>query len=249
MPFPPAMTITEDRLLDGTVILHQPADGYRAAIDPVLLAAAVSARNGDHVLDLGCGVGAAALCLLARHPDLRVTGLEIQPALAMLARINAEANGRAAEFKVVEGSAAAPSLDLGPFDHVMTNPPFHREGRGTSPPGPVKAVANVEGDLDLAGWIKAAVRLLRPKGRLSVIHRADRLGDLLAALAGRGIGEVRILPLWPKPDRPAGRVIVRGRKGSKAPMELLPGLVLHRPDGAYADEAEAILRGKAGLIP
>lgn len=246
---PAIASITEDRLLDGRVALRQPADGYRAAIDPVLLAAAVAARPGDSVLDLGCGVGAAALCLLARRADLFLTGLEVQPVLAELARDNASANGWSDRFRVVEGSAAAPLPGFGPFDHVMTNPPFLAEGRGTPPPGAIKAIANVEDELDLKGWITAAARLLKPKGRLAIIHRADRLGDVLAALGGRGFGETRILPLWPKPGRSAVRVIVLARKGSKAPLELRPGLVLHREDGAYSDEADAILRGAAGLIP
>ncbi len=235
--------------MGGRVLLRQPAEGYRAAIDPVVMAAAVAASPGERVLDLGCGVGAAALCVLARVPGVTVTGLEIQPVLAALARGNAQANGRAKTFLVIEGNLADPPGDLGHFDHVMTNPPFIAAGRGTSPPGTVKATANVEASLDLAGWIKAAVKLVKPKGRLTVIHRADRLDDLLAALRGRGVGEVRVLPLWPKPGRPAGRVIVQARKGSKAPLEILPGLMLHQDDGTYSKEADAILRDAAGLIP
>ncbi len=239
--------LTEDRLLGGRVRLTQPADGYRAAIDPVLLAAAVEAAPGESVADLGCGVGAAALCLLARVPGVHVVGVEVQAVLADLARRNAEANGHGDDFVVVEASVAASVLPPGSFDHVMTNPPFQPAGRGTPPPTTVKARANVEGDVDLPGWIRAAARLLRPKGRLVVIHRPDRLGDLLAALAGRGLGAVRILPLWPAADRPASRVIVSARKGSKAPPELLPGLVLHRDGGGFSDTAETVLRGGAAL--
>ncbi len=239
--------VTEDLLLGGRVSLRQPASGYRAAIDPVMLAAAMAAKAGESVLDLGCGVGAAALCLLARLPELRVTGLELQPELAELARHNAEANGRTGGFVVVEGSVAAPPAGLGGFDHVMTNPPFLRPESGTSPPAAIKAVANVEGEVDLGRWIKAAVKLLKPKGRLAVIHRADRLADLLDALKGRGVGAIQVLPLWPKPERPAGRVIVLARKGARAPLEILPGLVLHRDDGGFTEAAEAVLRGARAL--
>ena len=247
MPPTSLFRVTEDRLLGGRVGLRQPAEGYRAAIDPVMLAAAVAAAPGDRVLDLGCGVGAAALCLLERLPGLRATGLEVQPELAELARHNAGINGRAESFQVMEGSVAALASGLGGFDHVMTNPPFHRAGRGSPPPGAIKAIANVEGEVDLASWLKAAVALLRPKGWLTVIHRADRLADLVAALTGTGGGAVRILPLWPKPGRPAGRVIVSARKGSRAPSELLPGLVLHRDDGGYTEAAQAVLRDGGAL--
>jgi tRNA1(Val) A37 N6-methylase TrmN6 len=237
MPFP----TTEDRLLGGRVRLLQPAEGYRAAVDPVLLAASVRAGEGEHVLDLGCGAGAAALCLLARLPGVRVTGLEVQPELAALARANATLNG--AGFEVAEGSLLAPPPLLGPFDWVMTNPPYLEAGRSSAPPLASKSIANVEGEVSLTAWVKAAVKLLKPKGRLAVVHRADRLADLLAALQGRGVGELRILPLWPKAGRPAGRVVVTARKGVRSPLELLSGLVLHREDGAYTDEAEAVLRG------
>jgi len=239
--------VSEDRLLGGRLRLSQPVEGYRVAIDPVMLAAAVPAGPGQLVLDLGCGVGAAGLCLLERKPDLMVTGLEIQPELAALARANAAANQRQDAFRVVVGALEDGPLKPG-FDHVMTNPPFDPPGRGTAPAGPIKAQANVEGRLDLAGWIKAACKLLVPGGRLTLIQRAERLDDILASLRGRGMGEVRVLPLWPKSGRPASRVIVTARKGSRARLELLPGLVLHREDGKYTEAAEAILRHGTHLM-
>ncbi|CAA7627748.1 O-methyltransferase [Candidatus Terasakiella magnetica] len=242
--------VTEDTILGGRVRLTQPAQGYRAAIDPVLLAAMVPGQAGERALDLGCGVGAAALCLAVRVPGLAVTGLEIQPALAALARRNAEANGCSSRFGVEEGSAAAPPppVALGGFDHVLTNPPYLEKGRGTPPPGQSKATANMEGEVDLAAWIRAASGLLKPKGRLTMIQRADRLGHILAAMQARGLGGITVVPLWPKPGRPAARVIVTARKGARTPLVLLPGLVLHRADGAYTDEAEAVLRHGAALL-
>ena len=234
--------VTDDLLLGGRVRLRQPAEGYRAAMDPVMLAASVEARSGERVLDLGCGVGAAALCLLARLPGVLVTGLEIQPVLAELARQNALSNGHGEGFRVVEGSVSGVPAGLGGFDHVMTNPPFTPSGSGTKPPGEIKATANMEGEVDLSGWIKAAAKLVKPKGQLVIIHRADRLADLLAAMTGRGLGGVRILPLWPKSGRAAVRVIVAARKGSRSALELLPGLVLHHEDGSHTEAAEAVLR-------
>jgi tRNA1(Val) A37 N6-methylase TrmN6 len=238
--------LTEDRLLDGKVRLLQPEAGYRAAIDPVLLAAAVPAKGGDRVLDAGCGAGASLLCLAARCPELVVTGIEIDAATCALAERNIALNGWQERLAAVAGSIAAPPPPLaeGGFDQVMTNPPYLAQG--TRPPDASRATAHMEGVLDLAGWLEACLALLRPKGTLTLIHRADRLDAVLAALHGKA-GEAMILPLWPMAGRPAKRVLVRARKGVRGPASLLPGLVLHQPDGAYTPGAEAILRGGKAL--
>lgn len=231
---------TEDRLLGGRVLLRQPAGGYRAAIDPVLLAAAIPAGEGDRVLDMGCGVGAAALCLAARIPGCLLTGVELQPALAGLARSNVAANGLEGRMGVIEGDIA--SAPAGLFDHAMANPPFL--DRGARAPDASKAAANMEGEVDLAGWVAAAARALKPRGWLTMIHRADRLDAVCAALAPR-FGAVAILPIWPKEGQPARRVLVRARLGVRSPASLHPGLVLHRPEAGFTPEAEAILRDAA----
>lgn len=233
---------TEDRLLGGRVLLRQPADGYRAAIDPVLLAAATPAGEGDRVLDMGCGVGAAALCLAARIPGCLLTGVELQPALAALARINVAANGLEGRMSVIEGDIA--SVPPGRFDRAMANPPFL--DRGTAAPDASKAAANMEGEVDLAGWIAAAARALKPRGWLTMIHRADRLDAICAALAPR-FGAIAILPVWPREGQPARRVLVRARLGVRSPASLHPGLALHRPEGGFTPAADAILRDAAPL--
>ncbi len=250
---PAVPAVTEDRLLGERVVLLQPAAGYRAAIDPVLLAAAVPARDGEAVLELGCGAGAAALCLLARVPGCHVAGMEVQPALAALARRNAARNGVAERFTVVEGDLGNPPpalLDLAPrpagFDHAMLNPPFLPAGRDTPPPDALGATARQEGEAGLAEWIAAARRRLRPGGTLTLIHRADRVDAVLAALAGR-FGGIALIPLWPRAAEPARRIVVRARKGSRAPAILAPGLVLHQADGRYTAAAEAVLRHAAAL--
>lgn len=247
-PVPAAATVTEDRLLGGRVLLRQPAEGYRAAIDPVLLAAAVPAGAGETVLDLGCGVGAASLCLLARVGGVRVVGLELQSGLALLARDNAEANGVADRLDIVEGDVAAPPapLDGCRFDHVMINPPYLSEGGFTAAPNRSKALANQESGIGLAAWIDAAWRFLVPKGRLTIIHRADRV-DLLCGLLRPRFGGVEIVPLWPRAGRPARRAIVRARRDVRTAASLLPGIVLHGPDGRFTAEAEAVLRDAAAL--
>ncbi len=239
---------TEDGLLDGRVRLRQPAGGYRAAIDPVFLAAAVPAREGERVLDVGAGTGAAALCLAARVPGCRVVGLEVQPDMAELARGNVQRNGCDGRVEMLTGDLLAPPPRLAPgsFHHVMTNPPHLAAANALPPPEAAKARAHVEHGVDLDAWMRFCVNMLRAKGTLTVIHRADRLDDLLAALRGR-VGDVTILPLWPKADRPAKRLLVRARKGVATPLALVPGLVLHEEDGAYTRVAEAVLRRGAGL--
>ncbi|MFN3460748.1 MAG: tRNA1(Val) (adenine(37)-N6)-methyltransferase [Oceanibaculum sp.] len=242
---------SEDRLLGGRVLLRQPKSGYRAAIDPVLLAASLDPKPGQHVLDIGCGAGAAALCLLARRPDLTITGIEIQPDLADLARRNAALNGVSERFQIIEGDIASLRLHKGRlearFDHAMSNPPFLPPGRGNAPPDASRALAHVEGEADLPAWTAFAASVLPHRGTLTLIHRADRLTDLLAALARVRLGSVTVFPLWPHAGTAAKRVLVRAAKGGKAPLVLSPGLMLHGADGGFTHAAESVLRDAAAL--
>ena len=239
---------TEDRLLGGRVRLRQPKDGYRVAIDPIFLAAAVPAEPHQLVLDVGCGAGAAMLCVAARVPHVRVVGLEMQRDLVRLAGDNAILNAMEARVSVMIGDLLRPPPRLSPgaFDHVMTNPPYHEPGRATASPSPGKARATIEGDADLAAWVRFCLTMVRPKGTVTFIHRADRIDALLGEIAGRA-GEVVIFPLWPGEDRPASRVLVRARKQIAAPARLAVGLVLHRPDGRPTDRAEGVLREGRGI--
>mgnify|MGYP001814821020 FL=1 len=239
--------VSEDRLHGGHVRLLQPLEGYRVAIDPVLLAASVPAKPGEEVLDLGCGVGAAALCLLARVPGCRVTGLELQAELVDLARGNAELNGVAEFFHAQTGDVLAlPPAYSGRFDHVMLNPPFLPSGEATAAKDTSRAMAHLEGSASLDAWLGAALSCLKPKGSLTVIHRADRLEHVLAALMGKA-GSLRVFPVWPRAGQPAKRVIVSARAKSRAPARLLPGLTLHGPESAFTEEAEGILRAAKPL--
>ncbi len=235
-------------MLGGRITLLQPEQGFRVAIDSLLLAAAAEPPAGASLLDLGCGAGAAALCLLARRPDLRVVGLELQEDLAELARRNAAANGFAEAFLPERGDAAAlpEALRRRSFCWAISNPPYFASGSGGDSPLPSRSRANQESSLTLAGWIEVMLRRLQPGGGLTLVHRADRLPAILAALEGRA-GAIRVLPLWPKAGQPAKRVLVAARKGARAPAQLLPGLVLHQADGRFTAEAEAILRDGAAL--
>jgi tRNA1(Val) A37 N6-methylase TrmN6 len=239
---------SEDLLLGGRLRLRQPTSGYRVAIDPVFLAAAVPAGPRDAILDVGCGVGAAALCLAARVPGCRVTGVEVQRDLVRLAGDNVELNELTAQVSVMQGDLLnlPPRLAPGAFDHVMANPPFLAAGSATAPPDPGKATANVESAANLAAWVRIALAMVRAKGSLTFIHRADRLDSLLALLAGKA-GEITLYPLWPGGGKPAKRVIIRARKQIASPTSLLAGMILHEDDGRFTAAADAVLRGAAGL--
>lgn len=240
--------ITEDAFLGGRLRLRQPAEGYRAAIDPVLLAAAVPARAGERVADLGCGVATAGLCLLARVPGVTLTGLELQAPLAALAEENAQLNGCGERLAVMQGDVACPppALTAGGFDHVMLNPPYQDPGAGQAPALELRRIATVEGPVPLDAWLACALALLAPRGSLTVIHRADRIGRLLALLTG-SCGDMALFPLWPHHGENAKRILLQARKGSAGPLRLRHGLVLHDAAGGYTREAEAVLRDARGL--
>ncbi|HUF86520.1 MAG TPA: methyltransferase [Thermohalobaculum sp.] len=247
----PAEAAREDRLLGGRVRLMQPGRGYRAATDPVLLAAAVPARAGERVLDLGCGAGAAVFCLAARVPGLALHGLELQPDCLALARDSARLNG--VELTLHAGDVADPPAALRQlaFDHVMLNPPYHAEAAAASPLA-ARDRAHRESGATLADWIATALARLRPRGWLTVIHRAERVPELLRLLDGPA-GAIALKPLVPRAGRAAGRVIAQARKGARGPFRLLAPLVLHagaahlRDTDDFSPEAAAILRGAAAL--
>ncbi len=241
---------SDDALLGGRVRILQPARGYRVAVDAVLLAAAVPLAADTRILDVGCGVGAASLCLLARAAaaelaGVRTIGLEIQPRYAALARCNAARNGMAATFEVVDGDVAMPPA-LDAVDHVMTNPPFLPASRADPSPDPGKALATVESTADLATWLAFCLSVLRPGGTLSVVHRADRLAELIDRLRPRA-ADLVVRPLLPRAGAAAKRVIVRARTGTGGGVRTLPGLVLHQADGGYTPEVDTILRAAAPL--
>ena len=235
--------VTEDRFLGGNVIVRQPARGFRAGLDAVMLAAAVPARAGEHVLELGAGAGTASLCLARRVEGVGVKGIEIDAALAALANENAKANGFAERVAfVAEDALALPSEFRHDFDHVFCNPPFHGEDGETSP-DEARARAVQDGGT-LSAWITAGMKRAVSGGTFTLVLRADRMGEALAALPDRG---VTIFPLWPRAGEAAKRVILQGRQGARTPLVIRPGLVLHETDGRYTAEADAVLRNAAPL--
>jgi tRNA1(Val) A37 N6-methylase TrmN6 len=178
----------------------------------------------------------------------RVIGFELQRDLVRLAGDNVLLNGMADRLSVMVGDLLQPPPRLSPgmFDHVMANPPFIERGRGSRVSDPAKAAATIEGDAALGDWVRFALVMVRAKGTVTFIHRADRIDALLAQLAGRA-GGIVVFPLWPKAGQPAGRILVQARKEVAAPARLAPGLVLHEANGRFTAAADAILRGGEAL--
>jgi len=231
--------LTEDALLGGRVRLIQPRDGFRAAIDPVLLAAFIPARSGEAVLELGCGTGAAFLCLGARVPGLSITAIDRDAGMVDLAERNAMLNLLPARIGAAEVGAMR---DLPALHHAFANPPYWTGGT-PSPSQPRRDAAHE--DAPLADWVQAMARSLRHKGTLSLVLPAARFAEAAAALRDAGCGAVRLLPLWPRAGVAAKRILIQGRRAGLGPDEILPGLVLHEADGRYTEAAEAILRDAA----
>jgi tRNA1(Val) A37 N6-methylase TrmN6 len=249
-PLPPGeqSKITDDAILGGRVRLSQQLHGHRVGHDAVLLAAATAARPGDHVVDLGAGVGAAGLALAVRVPETKVTLVEIDPVLAEIAVENIARNGlqaraRVAVLDILGGREkfATVGLPSGTADHVMMNPPFNDPAETNVSPDPQRRSAHSAPASALAQWIDASWSLLHSAGTVTMIWRADGLTDVLAALFPR-FGGIAILPVHGRPDRPAIRVLVRAAKQSRAALSLLPPLVLNDARGRPTPEVERVLR-------
>ena len=240
--------ITEDRMLGGRLTLRQPKRGYRAGVDAALLAAACDVGPGARVLEAGCGPGAALLAAAVRRPGAHFTGIERDPAALELARQNIVLNGLEDRVEVVAGDVALrfSGLGLKPFDAVMANPPFFDDAAALRGPAAERRAAWLADD-GLEAWIGFLSKAVREGGTITVIHRADRLADILGLLAPKA-GSVQVRPVHPFAEEPAKRVLVRAIKTGKAPMRMLPPLILHdREGGKHTAEAEAILRGEADL--
>ena len=259
MTVSPDDKLTDDRFLGGALSVLQPAAGYRAGLDAVLLAAAARGQMaaGGRVLDAGAGVGVVGLAIAAGVAGVQVTLVEIDPALAELARRNAERNGlgdrvRVAVADIAGGGyilhAAETESVLTPanFDHVVTNPPFYEIGSGTTSPHRIKAAAHQMQTGGLDRWIAFLATAATSDGTLTMIHRADTVGAVLATLQGR-FGRIRIRPVHSRSDAPAGRILVTAIKGSRAALELRPALILQDASGRYLPDVEDVLRHGAAI--
>ncbi|MEZ5918606.1 MAG: methyltransferase [Alphaproteobacteria bacterium] len=237
----------EIQILGKRIRLLQPAQGFRTSLDSVMLAAACPAEKGQSLLDLGCGVGGAGLCVLTRIPDTKLTGIDIQSDHIALAIQNAALNGmenRASFITARVPDYVAPA----PFDHVICNPPYLEAGAHAPSPHAAKATAHGHSDnTELKDWIDCAFYNLKSRGSLTLIHRADQTDMIIKAL-GKRFGATEIIPLWPKTGIPAKRVIIRTLKDRRSPATLHPGMILHRDNGAYTAAAEKILSKAKPII-
>ncbi len=242
------MEVSEDRLLGGRIILRQPVRGYRAGVDAALLAAACDAAPGHSVLEAGCGVGAVLLCAAFRRPGATFLGLESDIDALVLAHENIALNGLQDRVSVQGADVGQPfsRLGLSPYDAAMANPPFFDDPTELRAPHPAKRAAWIAAE-GLATWCAFLIKAVREKGTITLIHRADRLADIMAHLAPKA-GSFAVRPIHPFADAPAKRVIVRAVKTGKAPLRILPPLILHDRVGAkHTLQTEAILRGEAAL--
>jgi len=242
----PDETASEDAVLGGRLVLRQPLRGHRVGHDAILLAAATSAKSGDHAVDLGAGVGGAGLALARRVEGLNVTLVEVDPVLTELASGNAQRNGLSDRVRAVrldvESSAAdfiAAGLTPGSAACVLMNPPFNVAQQPS--PDQARRLAHAASETTLEHWLRTAARLVRADGIVTLIWRADALGEALAALS-KNFGAITVLPVHPKPGAAAIRVLVRATKGNRAPLALLPGFLLADADSKSSAAAEAVLR-------
>ena len=239
---------TNDRMLDGRLRLRQSRRGYRAGLDAALLAAACDAAPGSRVIEVGCGAGAVLLAAALRRPHALFVGVERDPVALNLARANITANDLGDRVAVLAGDVGAPFADLGldPFDAALANPPFFDNALSLRSPQLEKQTAWIT-EHGLAAWIAYLVQAVRQGGVITLIHRTDRLAEILAMLSPKA-GSFQIRPIHSFADVPAKRVLVRAIKTGKAPLKLLPPLVAHeRAGGKHTAAVETILRGNAAL--
>jgi tRNA1(Val) A37 N6-methylase TrmN6 len=241
-------SLTEDGFLGGRLRILQPEKGFRAGIDSVFLAACIACSPGETLMEAGVGTGVASLCVLARVPNVHITGIEVAMRYALLAEQNAKRNNFSQNLRVIQGDVKdCLRRDLahwpahGSFNHVFANPPFHENDRIKPSPIALKAQSHAFAPDELDQWIKVLHTMVTLRGTCTMVHRAESLGAILTAMQDR-FGDIRVAPLYAREGMAASRVIVQGVKGSKAPLQLLPGLVLHASGNHFSPEAEAILR-------
>jgi tRNA1(Val) A37 N6-methylase TrmN6 len=246
-------TFTDDRFLGGRLLLRQPTRGHRLGTDALLLAAAAGHGEGwrGRVADLGSGAGLVGLAL-ARRGSCETVLVERDPVFAACAGENLTRLGLSAisvstaDIFLRRDFLADPRLADQSFDAVATNPPYDQAAGSRRSPSPLKAAAHDLQGGTLSDWLAAAVRLLRDGGRLTLIHRADSLSGVLAALPRRA-GAIRLRPVQPRADLPATRILIGATAGSRAGLLILPSFVLHTADGGFTPEAQAVHAGDATI--
>ena len=255
-PFAPLVAaLSIDAILGGAVKVTQPKAGYRVAIDPILLSGAVQLLPHMTILDVGCGVGAAGLCVLARAqknqvPLGRLTGVDCQKIFVELARDNIRLNNfdANAQFLICDIAEPVDILAGQIFDCVISNPPFLSADSADPSPDASKTLSNIESTADLSMWIKYCARKLKPNGEFTMIHRADRMAEICHRLMECRLNNISILPLLPKLGDAAKRIIIQARAHTTPKTTLLSGHVMHNQDGSYTALTSRLLQGDANFL-
>jgi len=245
--------LTDDLFLGGALKIYQPKKGFRSGIDAILLAASVPDNGSMRVLEAGCGAGVVSLSIARRCEQARVDAIEIEQINTQIAQANVARNELQERVSIYLGDLCDPvtklellGLERNSYDFVVANPPFYDEGEMRFSSDPLRRRAKRAMAETLEEWVRFLTAMAAPKGVISMIHRAEKLDEVLSVLTRR-FGGVKVLPLFPKPGEPANRVIVQGVKGSRAPMVLLQGVVLHDEQGCYFPEVKDICAGPNGL--
>jgi tRNA1(Val) A37 N6-methylase TrmN6 len=228
-------------LFEGKVTVWQPIQGYRFALDSVVLAAFTHPKEGQTVLELGIGTGAASLALAFQHPDISIHGVDIQTDILPITQKNIEENAWSERFKLFGGNLMNRLVEGHFYDHVMMNPPFFEQHTYTNSPHEHKTLSHGEREGALKDWVFEAHRVLKSRGYLTIIHTSRRLDEILTILSVN-FGSIEVFPLWPKAEQASKRVLIRARKGVKSPLVLHHGLVLHQDDGTFTKEAALIIQ-------
>ncbi|MCY4315670.1 MAG: methyltransferase [Roseovarius sp.] len=236
---------TLDDFLGGRLKMLQPRNGYRAGIDPVLLAASIPAHPGQSVLDLGCGTGVAGLCLARRVGNLKISGIEIHQAAAELARRNASGNGLEMDVYTGRVENPPPPLRKLQFDHVMANPPYYA-GNTRTPAADAGREFSLAEETPLRTWVATAARRVRPKGSVTFIQRIERLPDLISAMS-ENLGCLELMPLYPRKGRPPRLFLLRGQKDRRTPFRMHSGWVIHEGD-AHVKDGDGYTWETAGIL-
>ncbi len=244
------ITHTDNYLLDRKVKIFQPLDGYRASTDAVLVSSLLSQiKSTDKILDVGSGTGAISLCIAARFQALRpqILGLEAQAELCSLSNQSAQANNFSDYLRYMHADIRQPLSEITPcsFQHVISNPPYSEHDMPS--PNPSKAMAHNHHGLTLSDWLRFCIKMIAPKGHLYFINRAEAITEILSVLHGKA-GAVKIIPIFSKPGQVAKRVMIMAQKDSKAPTQILSGLITHNPDGTYTPQTQQILRAGQGFF-
>ncbi|WLE98639.1 MAG: tRNA1(Val) (adenine(37)-N6)-methyltransferase [Candidatus Electrothrix communis] len=243
----PLTNLTNDTLFNGRLVCRQHRDGYRFSLDAVLLAHFCQPASRDKVLDLGCGCGVIGLILCYRHPDVQVTGLELQPALADLSQQNIQANSLQDRFAVINGDLRTikQHLRAESYELVLSNPPYYKVGGGRISQEDECALARHELTADPDSVIAAAAYAVKNRGTVACMYPAERLATVIAAMMKKRLVPKRIQPVYSYPkDNRARLVMIEAMKNGGEGLCLLPPLYIYQfPDGPYSTELEAMYEG------